>query len=308
MPAQITFGTWSDEEDVTPFRREVVTKETIEETLTNTTYEILKFGHRDGYQSTDYFEFEPHRRKHLGPPHPLEGTWTGHNLAMEGEDTITYILRLSILVQDGRKIIGKGEHFTNTFEFSGYVKPVHAGRRWKYDFSFTLMDDEDGMQKECSGQLDAVSGTIFAQWTDRRTKDDPQNIAYQPFQLTNTPPSLTRYRYTHEAFAEDPARARWSFACAATRHKAQEKMWSRGFLEERAAERKRYVELSTRSLIVTMGLTPQKPLSPSEKGELDQLRRSLNPSEARFYQALSDFEIQNLPWHPYVLPRIGNRL
>ncbi|KAF9440058.1 hypothetical protein P691DRAFT_768352 [Macrolepiota fuliginosa MF-IS2] len=79
---------------------------------------------------------------------------------------------------------------------------------------------------------------------------------------------------------------------------AQEKMWSRGFLEERAAERKRYVELSTRSLIVTMGLTPQKPLSAAEKGELDRLRRNLNPSEARFYQALADFEIQKLPWHP----------
>lgn len=298
VPAQITFGTWSSDEDVTPFPREPVTKEYIEKTLGYTTYEILKYGHRDGYQSTDYFEFEPHHRRHLGPPHPLEGTWTGHNFVVEGDDTITYILRLSILVQDGREITGKGEHFTSAFEFSGSVKPTHPGRRSKYDFSFAIMDDADGLQKECHGQLDAVSGVIYAQWTDRRTKDDPQNIAYQPFQLTKTPPSLTRYRYTPDAFAEDPVRARWSFACAAARHMAQEKMWSRRFLEERAHERKRYVELSTRSLIVTMGLTPQKPLSALEKGELDQLRRNLNPGEGRFYQALADFDIQKLPWHP----------
>ncbi|KAF9444007.1 hypothetical protein P691DRAFT_712505 [Macrolepiota fuliginosa MF-IS2] len=298
VPAQITFGTWGEAEDVTPCPREAVTKETIQATLSNTSHEILKYGHRDGYQSTDYFEFEPQRKGYLGPPHPLEGTWSGHNLLMAGEDTVTYILRISILVHNGQQIVGKGEHFTGAFEFSGHVRPLHPGRRSKYDFSFALTDDEDGLQKECYGQLDVKTGILHAQWTDRRINEDPSNIAYQPFELTKTPPSLTRYRYTNEALVEDPVRARWSFACAAARHMAQEKMWSRGFLEERATERKRYVELSIRSLIVTMGLTPQKPLSAAEKGELDRLRRNLNPSEARFYQALADFEIQKLPWHP----------
>ncbi len=102
VPAQITFGTWNEEDDIISVPREVVTREIIQATLTKTSYEILKYGHRDGFQSTDYFEFEPHRRKHLGAPHPLEGTWTGHNSFMEGEDTITYVLRLSILVQNGQ--------------------------------------------------------------------------------------------------------------------------------------------------------------------------------------------------------------
>jgi hypothetical protein len=292
---------------MTRFPREPVTKETIEQTLANNTHEILKYGHRDGFQSTDYFEFEPDRRRHLGPPHPLEGTWTGHNTLTETEGTITYILRLSILVQDSREISGKGEHFTSTFIFTGYVKPAQSRRGSKFDFTINLVDDEDGLQKECSGQLDIATGTIYAQWTDRRMSADPQNVAYHLFQLTKTPPSLTRYRYTPEAFAEDPVRARWNFACSSARHIAQEKMWSRWFLEERASERKRYVELSVRSLIVTMGLTPQKPLTAVEKGELDQLRRKLNPSEARFYQALADFEIQKLPWHPCVFKYIHHQ-
>jgi hypothetical protein len=53
-------------------------------------------------------------------------------------------------------------------------------------------------------------------------------------------------------------------------------------------------------MIVRMQLTPQIPLSMVEEGELDYLRRTLDPSEARFYQALAEFEIQKLPWHPYV--------
>jgi hypothetical protein len=154
------------------------------------------------------------------------------------------------------------------------------------------------MQRSCHGRLDATTGIIVARWTDRRKKEDPENVAYQEFFLTKTPPSLIKYRYTDDALAEDAARARWSFASAAVRHMVQQNLWSRTFLEERATERKRYVDLSTRSLIVTMGLTPQKPLSVKEKGELDSLRRNLNPSEARFYQALADFEIQKLPWHP----------
>lgn len=258
----------------------------------------MKYGHRDGFQSTDYFEFEPHRRQHLGYPHPLEGTWTGHNQLLEGEDTITFALRISILASNGKDIFGKGETFTNAFEFSGSVLRSNPGGRGKYDFSFTVADDEDGMQRSCHGRLDATTGIIVARWTDRRKKEDPENVAYQEFFLTKTPPSLIKYRYTDDALAEDAARARWSFASAAVRHMVQQNLWSRTFLEERATERKRYVDLSTRSLIVTMGLTPQKPLSVKEKGELDSLRRNLNPSEARFYQALADFEIQKLPWHP----------
>ncbi|EKM75603.1 hypothetical protein AGABI1DRAFT_64395 [Agaricus bisporus var. burnettii JB137-S8] len=297
IPAQITFGTWNNEEG-TMSAPQIVTKDAIRDALAGEGQDILKYGHRDGFQSTDYFEFEAHRRRHLGPPHPLEGTWTGRNQLLEGEDTITYVLRISILVSNGKTVYGKGENFTNTFEFSGSVNPSKPGRRSKYNFSFALTDDEDGIQRSCYGQLDATTGVIVARWTDRREKEDPENIAYHEFILTRTPPSLTRYRYTDDAFAEDAARARWSFASAAVRHMVQQHLWSRTFLEERATERKRYVELSTRSLIVTMGLTPQKPLSVKEKGELDRLRRNLNPSEARFYQALADFDIQKLPWHP----------
>ncbi|KAF5376289.1 hypothetical protein D9615_008531 [Tricholomella constricta] len=120
----------------------------------------------------------------------------------------------------------------------------------------------------------------------------------RPFTLMRIPPTLLRYRYTPDQFAEDPVRSRWSFACSAALHQAQEVLWSRRFFEARFAERKRYVALTTRALIVQMGLTPQAPLTPVEKGELEYLRRELNPSEARFYQALAEFEIQKLPWHP----------
>ena len=154
--------------------------------------------------------------------------------------------------------------------------------------------------RRCTGKLDLDTDTIIASWSDRRQRENPDEVDYQPFTLRRTPPFLYRYRYAPHEYAEDPARARWSFAINAVLHQVQAKMWSRQFFERRFNDRKRFVELSTRDLIVSMGLTPQDPLSQVEKQELDFLRRDLDPSEARFYHALATFEIQKLPWHPYV--------
>ncbi|KAG6903629.1 hypothetical protein DXG01_016179, partial [Tephrocybe rancida] len=162
---------------------------------------------------------------------------------------------------------------------------------------FIVEDEEDGTSRTCTGRLNRASDTITAQWKSTRRDGSPEDRD-EPFVLTQTPPSLLRYKYTPQQFKEDPARSRWSFACSAALHQAQESLWSRRFFENRFSERKRYVELTTRDLIVQLGFTPQVPLTLGEQRELDHLRQELDPSEARFYQALSDFEIQKLPWHP----------
>ncbi|CAA7260803.1 unnamed protein product [Cyclocybe aegerita] len=194
---------------------------------------------------------------------------------------------------DQKQIIGKGEDFGNTFSLTGRVSRTRTG----YNFEFVLVDDDE-LSRTASGHLDTSTNTINLSWSDRRQKENPEEPYYRPIQMRKTPPSLLRYRYTPQRFLEDPVRARWAFAGNAALHQAQEKLWSRRFFKARFMERKRFVELSTRCLIVTMGLTPQKPLTSAENGELEHLRRDLNPSEARFYQALCEFEIQKLPWHP----------
>lgn len=256
--------------------------------------DILKYGIKDGYHSSEFYEFEPGRLKNVSSP--VQGTWTGHCLRQEGEEVVSYVLRISIrLSLNKNQIVGKGEDYTGAFGFTGSVDTTRA----THEFSFVVTDDDDGLSRTCAGKLDPETDTITAQWRNagRRVTDDDETLN-RPFVLTRTPPSLIRYRYTPDQFLEDPVRSRWNFACAIALHQAQEKLWSRRFFEARFAERKRYVELTTRSLIVLMGLTPQNPLTMAEKGELEYLRRDLNPSEARFYQALAEFDIQKLPWHP----------
>lgn len=330
--------------------------------------EILKHGIKDGYATTDYYEFEPHRLESEGDNSvPLQGTWTGHcqkvgdvkktrrKSALLGdgeysegdgdeygsdsdsdgvEDALdggssnfsSYILRLSMKVlKDGRTLAGKGEDYADTFEFKGAIKKRLKTQGGGVEFVFTVVPDEtDGQSgafkgkiRSCYGTLDTEREIITARWVSNSRKgytiESPSNmlkslstVLNDPnnpnplFELRRTPPYLVRYRYTPSQFEEDPVRSRWAFATSAATHIAQSQLWSRKFFEQRFSERKRFVELTTRSLIVSQRLTPQNPLSAVEQAELDYLRQELDPSEARFYQALAEFEIQKLPWHPYV--------
>jgi len=260
-------------------------------------HSILKYGIQDGFSSTDYYEFEPHRTRRVS--HALQGTWTGICSRTEGggaePEVITFLVRLSIRVApDLRTIIGKGEDYSQAFNFEGKVKRDKSG----YSFHFSVVDPDDDLSRKASGFLSTTSNTMTLTWSDRRQKDNPEEAQYLPFELTTTPPSLFRCRYTALELSEDPVRARWSFACEASLRLAQEKLWSQRFFKSLFHERRRFVELSARELVVRMGVTPQRSLSAVEKGELEYLRRHINPSEARFYQALAEFEVQKLPWHP----------
>ncbi|KAF9050511.1 hypothetical protein BJ165DRAFT_1525732 [Panaeolus papilionaceus] len=291
VPINNSFGSWKEDGDHHDATSEPLTAEKIQYKLDQISKSILKYGIQDAFHSTNYYEFEPARLQHTS--HPIQGTWTGHCSRTEGTETITYILRLSFrLAEDRKTLLGKGEDFSTTFELEGQVKRGVMG----HELSFSIVDDDDA--RKAAGVLDSKTDTITMGFTDKRKKDNPDEPCYKTFHLRRTPPSLLRYRYTPDQFAEDPVRSRWSFACSAALHQAQERLWARRFFETRFAERKRFVELSTRNLIVHMGLTPQQPLNASEMGELEYLRRDLNPSEARFYHALSEFEIQKLPWHP----------
>lgn len=293
IPGQNTLGTWVDEDENATAGKEVLTLEAIQASLKYIPRDILKFGIQDEFNAVDYYEFEPHRLRN--GINPIQGTWSGHCSRRDGEEITTFLVRLSFrLSSDRRKLLGKGEDYTSTFAFEGSALRARGG----YDIQFTITDDDDGLCRTCSGHLNMAADTITAAWCDRRKRENPDEIDYQPFTLRRTPPFLHRYRYAPHEFAEDPVRARWSFACNAVLHEVQAKMWSRQFFERRFDDRKRFVELSTRDMVVRMGLTPQQPLTMAEKQQLDFLKRDLDPSEARFYHALAAFEIQKLPWHP----------
>ncbi|GLB44990.1 hypothetical protein LshimejAT787_1900680 [Lyophyllum shimeji] len=293
VPADNSFASWADSEgDLSLVANVALSQEEAKSHAAGIPLDILKYGIQDGYSVTDYYEFE-----NLGPARDgssIEGTWTGHYQRQFSEESISCVLRVSMRLLDGLKIVGKGEDFTEAFEFVGDITSVTSS---SLHFKFVVLDKRDGTSRTCTGYLDESCAVITVQWKTVR-RADTENRDDEPFTLRRVPPALLRYRYTPHQFAEDPVRSRWSFACSAALHQAQEALWSRRFFEARFAERKRYVELTTRALIVQMVLTPQVPLTLVEKGELEYLRQDLNPSEARFYQALAEFEIQKLPWHP----------
>lgn len=257
--------------------------------------DIVKYGIQDGYSVTNYYEFDKPTPGISREFSQIEGTWSGYYQREFGGSLVSCILRVSIRLASQPKITGKGEDFAGAFEFVGLAQSYQT----YLDFTFIVEDEEEGTTRTCAGRLDNASNIITARWKTAG-KSGGQDEHGEPFILQRTPPNLLRYKYTPQQHAEDPVRSRWAFACSAALHQAQAALWSRRFFEERFRERKRYVELTTRDLIVQMGLTPQVPLTQGERGELEYLRQELDPSEARFYQALSDFEIQKLPWHPYV--------
>ncbi|KJA15486.1 hypothetical protein HYPSUDRAFT_58773 [Hypholoma sublateritium FD-334 SS-4] len=292
-PSQNSFSSWANENELIQMGKAPLTLDEISKILSCVDLSILKYGIQDGFQSTDFSEFETSRLRHIS--HPLQGTWSGISSRTHGQEIITYIVRISLrLSVDNESLLAKGEDFLNTFDAEGKANQTLMG----YKFYLALLDD-DGANTTATGFLNHDQDIITMSWSNRRKEQHSDDPFYKQFALRRTSPSLLRYRYTPQQFAEDRVRSRWAFACNAALHLAQEKLWSRCFLEARFAERRRFVELTTRSLSVGLGLTPQNPLNIAEASELEYLRQQLDPSEARFYQAISEFQIQKLPWHAW---------
>jgi len=289
-----SFGTWAAEDESRALNEKIVTLSMIKSQIADVPLTILKYGAQDGFLSTDYYSFEQSRSSRT--THMLQGTWTGYMWRMDmdlGKD-VYHVIRISFRVgTDRKKLEGKGETYQNSFSFEGTVRRHKLG----YAFDFSI-DDEDGFQQKASGVIDSNKDVISMSWDDELKKDNPEDAYYRPFELRRTPPTLVRYRYTTTQFLEDPVNARWTYALRAAYHLAQERLWSLRFYRSRVAERKRFVELNIRSIIVNMNFSPRQPLSNVESLELEQLIREISPSEARFYQALSYFEIQKYPLHP----------
>ncbi|KJA15492.1 hypothetical protein HYPSUDRAFT_149043, partial [Hypholoma sublateritium FD-334 SS-4] len=296
-PIQNSFSSWANENELNQMGKVPLTLDEIRKRWSLVSVKpssILRYEIQDSFKSTDFSEFEPSRLRHIS--HPLQGTWSGIYSRAHGHEIITHIVRISLRLSkdDEPRLLAKGEDFLNTFNAKGKVNRTLMG----HEFSLALLDD-DGSNTTATGFLDQDQDIITMSWSNRRKEHHSDDPFYEQFTLRRTSPSLLRYRYTPQQFMEDRVRSRWAFACNAALHLAQEKLWSRCFLEARFAERRRFVELTARSLSVSLGLTPQNPLNTVEASELEYLRQQVDPSEARFYQATSEFQIQKLPWHAW---------
>ncbi|KAJ7844819.1 hypothetical protein B0H13DRAFT_2410877, partial [Mycena leptocephala] len=144
----------------------------------------------------------------------------------------------------------------------------------------------------------AVSGeelTIGAEYTEE--SDDDEEGLVGPITLSTlrrTPPAAHRHLYTQAELDADAVKARWNFALAAIRAEVQRKNCSGAYLRARNTERKRWVELTLQHKKAARHFTPATPLTTEEKDELAQLTAKIPPRDIRFYDALTDFELNKI--------------
>lgn len=93
----------------------------------------------------------------------------------------------------------------------------------------------------------------------------------------------------------NPSRALWKYAISAVRYGVRRSHWSWAFFEERAARRKRFIELYIRD--TTFG----RPLSRAEEDELGLLKKSFTVADSRFIHSIAEREIRHTTDHEYVL-------
>ncbi|KAJ7124548.1 hypothetical protein C8R44DRAFT_704054 [Mycena epipterygia] len=146
--------------------------------------------------------------------------------------------------------------------------------------------------EEITGEGDAVTEANDAVTAEGSDKDDTEQNA--SFVFHRTPSSSYRFRYTSEEFKTSRARARWAFAIAAVIHDVQRAHWAWRYFKQRFAERRRFVHLNKADKIARQNLTPWIVLDDDETAELNLLKAQLAPADARFYNAIADYEIQFL--------------
>ncbi|KAG6915736.1 hypothetical protein DXG01_010066 [Tephrocybe rancida] len=120
------------------------------------------------------------------------------------------------------------------------------------------------------------------------------------FQLSRTPASLARFRYSPEAFLKSPSKARWTFAMDSILHVLRRNSLAKPYVLSQLRDIRRFVELTTKSLIFRWNLTSYINLTDNEKAELRELRRNMPPSIDQFYHKIAVHLHDRLMYHWYV--------
>ncbi|KAJ6573432.1 hypothetical protein DFH09DRAFT_916098 [Mycena vulgaris] len=277
-------GFEDEDEDLGP--APVDDEETAKEIFARMSTDALRYDTED--EPSDVYDFDT-----LHPPpatlvDPLDGTWTGQLLDVEDGEVSAPEGTLSlVLTRAEDKLTGAAENFLDTLDVAGTVAEGN-----KVVFTITW---PDGYSAVCTGQYDPETDTIAGFWESKSDDDDDDSSTETfPFIFRRTPSAAHRFRYTDAQFTENRARARWAFAIAAAVDEVQRTRMTWPYLKKRFAERKRYIELSTRHKSTLQDLTPWTPLDTEETAELNRLKLELRTCDSRFYNSVADFELQQL--------------
>ncbi|KAJ7429390.1 hypothetical protein B0H11DRAFT_2409490 [Mycena galericulata] len=246
---------------------------------------------------------------HPVPPlvDPVDGAWTGQIQAVDNGKVTAYEgTLLMVLTRTGDKLSGAAENFINILEVTG---TVDEERKVVIKISWP-----DGYAVECTGKYGAEKETIEGEWADADDDSDSDSDsgsdtsdgsssagseqsspdATYPFIFRRTSPDAYRFLYTPAQFTENPARARWGFAIAATIDEIQRKRLSWSNLKKRFEERRRFIELDKRNRMDFEDLTPNTVLNAAERAELYRMKADMRACDTRFYHSVVYFDLRHL--------------
>ncbi|KAF5372882.1 hypothetical protein D9758_001516 [Tetrapyrgos nigripes] len=161
-------------------------------------------------------------------------------------------------------------------------------------YTYSAGDEEDGEDGQTATEVVEVVKTHI-----KMGSSSSQHVATpstlhkttRTFVFTRSPAVAWRFRYSDAQYTDNPARARWKFACAAVLDGVQRRQFSWTWLAKRFQERKRFLELGIRKYLDRGGYSPRDPLLAFEIKELQLLKQNLYPTDAHFYHSLIPFII-----------------
>jgi hypothetical protein len=259
---------------------------------------ILKYGvqgeeyERAAYDASASDTTTPELEVALYGPPSMEGIWTGLNL-YDGQSSTDGLTQIVIHVtSDDGSFCGRGTDGLGAFTISGHTR--NAADHLKVKFTKVFTDLQYGIKTIWiyKGKLDPSSRIISGRWSVEAPRKHVGD-----FYLGLSPAFTYQFRGLPAQFAENPARARWLFACRAIRHQIRQRMWSWSYFKHRRLRRNRFLELFKRRELTRVWYLPADTLTVEENAELLVLERSLAPPDGLFYHSLGLAENRRLCIH-----------
>ncbi|KAF8069331.1 hypothetical protein FPV67DRAFT_1492030 [Lyophyllum atratum] len=238
-------------------------------------------------------------------PNILQGAWAGYCMWKQRDeygshDGLFRILFAGAINDDGTTS-GTADGYIGRLDMTYLLTSGEDGKN-KVDF---VMAYEDGYWLRCQGTLNTTAGTISGGWYcpdyASELKPIPGSDAADRqdgnFQLSRTPAPLVRFRYSQAAFAENPVRARWFFACAAVLRGVQRDRLSKDYVMSRLRDGRRFKALVIKQLIEINGYSRRNDFTQEERAELRTLENTMCPTVDQFYYSMAGFVVNRQTFH-----------
>jgi hypothetical protein len=266
---------------------------------------ILRFPTKDTFE-TNIFKSSIPWKDHADIQNDVSGSWAGYLYEDVSKD-LQGLTTLTLDVDKDGNITGRGENYTGHFQLSGSVSPKNEMRiKVRYEQDSLVYLPEPVTCDACFlPEKQHITGRLYVGAGGTQVLKS-QGDSMSSVMFTRTPACLQELRPTQEQLQRNPAQTRWHFACNAILRVNRKSSWSWKYFKHILRRNQRFLELTVRLHEDKSNISPYTPLLKEEWYELQTLRRSIAPAEARFLiiQAVDNYRritIHEYGETPYLL-------